>query len=107
MTYNGWSNYETWCVNLWLTNEQGSYNFCRDLAQGCWRDAEASKTFSRKEQAALDAADCLKQFINDSQPEVTGMFRDLLNAALSEVDWHEIAEHFIADVIETVEEEEQ
>ena len=19
--YNGWANYETWCVNLWLTNE--------------------------------------------------------------------------------------
>jgi len=23
-TYNNWTNYETWCVNLWLTNEEGT-----------------------------------------------------------------------------------
>lgn len=21
-TYNGWSTYETWLVNLWITNDQ-------------------------------------------------------------------------------------
>jgi len=29
-TYNGWSNYETWAVNLWLTNEEGSYRYWTD-----------------------------------------------------------------------------
>lgn len=24
--YNGWSNYETWLVALWLNNDQASYN---------------------------------------------------------------------------------
>ena len=24
-TYNGWKNYETWNVKLWLDNEQGTY----------------------------------------------------------------------------------
>ena len=28
---NGWSNYETWAVNLWLTNDQGRMQRCQAL----------------------------------------------------------------------------
>ena len=28
-TYNGWANYETWNVALWIQNEQGLYNFAK------------------------------------------------------------------------------
>jgi hypothetical protein len=30
-TYNGWTNYETWNVALWIGNDEGIYNF----AKGC------------------------------------------------------------------------
>jgi len=29
MTYNGWTNYETWNVALWLDNDYESYQFAR------------------------------------------------------------------------------
>jgi len=40
----------------------------------------------------------LKQHHEDMAEELgaQGVFADLLNAALSEVDWDEIAEHFIS-----------
>jgi hypothetical protein len=31
--YNGWSNYQTWNVMLWLDNDQGSYYLVRDQAE--------------------------------------------------------------------------
>jgi hypothetical protein len=32
-TYNGWKNYETWNVSLWVQNDESMYN----LARSCGR----------------------------------------------------------------------
>ena len=32
-TYNGWANYETWNVALWLGNDEGMYNMARGWAE--------------------------------------------------------------------------
>ena len=36
MSYNGWTNYETWAVALWIDNEQATYQTAREIvrAQG-------------------------------------------------------------------------
>ena len=31
-TYNGWTNYETWNVALWIGGDQGLYNFAKEFA---------------------------------------------------------------------------
>ncbi len=42
--YNGWANYETWNVNLWIQNDEGLYGFVRDgleeLLDRCGNDWE-------------------------------------------------------------------
>ena len=30
MSYNGWKNYETWNVALWIGNDEGMYNFAKE-----------------------------------------------------------------------------
>ena len=104
--YNGWYNYETWLVKLWIDNEQGSCEYWDEVAQETWNDASADRTFTRDERAALTLSDRLKDEFEEAQPIVEGFWADLLGAAMSEVNWHEIAKHYIDDVEKTVEEEE-
>lgn len=106
--YNGWTNYETWCVNLWMSNDSGTDDYFRTMAQDTWNESEpetrkdGSVLFTREEVATRTLADRLKDEHEERQPDYlsqsAGVFADLLNAALSEVDWYSIAEHYIADV---------
>ena len=38
--YNGWTNYETWAVKLWMDNEEGFYRAWQDRTQDAWDQAE-------------------------------------------------------------------
>lgn len=33
MDYNGWRNYETWNVALWILNDEPIYNLAREIAE--------------------------------------------------------------------------
>jgi len=37
MSYNGWKNYETWNVNLWLNSHEALYKCARLYAKGDYR----------------------------------------------------------------------
>jgi hypothetical protein len=84
--YNGYANYETWNVCLWLDNDQGSYQHWRERA----REALDSEGSYRDARYAL--ARELEDDHREYMPEVTGVYADLLGAALSSVDWREVAE---------------
>jgi hypothetical protein len=81
--YNGWSNYETWNVKLWMDNDEGSYDYWRE------QTASAKSTYSLSQQ--------LKDEHEEALPELSGFASDLLTAAFGEVNWYEIAEALIVD----------
>ena len=78
--YNGWPNYETWAVNLWLTNDPGSYEASREVA--------------------ANGADALKSWVEDctfEEIKQSSMVADLLGSALSRVNWRKIAKSLNED----------
>ena len=84
ITYNGWTNRETWLVNLWLTNEPGTYATLTAIAESNWELYEKS--------------DCLKDFVYTlcmgENSEINGtassLVCDLVTNSLGSVDYREI-----------------
>ena len=107
--YNGWTNYETWVVNLWMDNEKGSQDFFREQAKEIYDEQVSHAMLTDRpaltpaEHARLRLADWLKQYhAEENRPELPGAYGDLLGGALSAVNWDEIARHYIDAVLEEV-----
>lgn len=101
-TYNGWTNYETWLVNVWISNSQSEQEMWQEEAllavtetagESCPDGAAIRRLAGSMREAIEDAA---------SEYRLEGMLSDLLNAAISSVNWDELARHYINDAKETV-----
>ena len=102
--YNGWSNYETWAVNLWLSNTEEDYLYWRDAARQCRQLARTHHwvregTSTPDEAARYLLAEQLRVEVTDAcLPHTCDLPSDLLSASFSEVDWHEVAIGFLVDL---------
>ena len=100
-TYNGWKNYPTWAVNMWLSNDQGTYNETRErVREVLEQDHPTSEYWSLAESKRFNTADMLKDFVEDlahEEYDKASMLSDLIGYALGEVDWEEIASHWVRD----------
>ncbi len=85
-TYNGWTNYATWRVNLEVFDGFDPREYFLD---------------GNDEVDTAELADNLKQWADDVIIGGSeGLVADYARAFLSDVDWHEIARHMIADYLE-------
>lgn len=74
--YNGWKNKETWLVNLWLG------------------DAFAAV----QEEGESVTEDTIRAYVEellyDFEESASGFLRDMMNCAVSEIDYRELAAHY-------------
>jgi hypothetical protein len=86
-TYNGWTNYATWRVNLELIGGMTPTDFGDDPAQ-----------IMDEYELSLCLKDTAHDIIENTSTE--GVARDYAMAFLDDVNWREIAQHMIADYAE-------
>lgn len=108
--YNGWTNYETWNVNLWLENDEESYNHWRVAARAAIEQTEHTNVDSvldHGDRAIRLLAEVLEEEVKDGNPltDEASLYSDILSANISQVDWSEIARHWIEEAFEVLEEE--
>ena len=90
--YQGWTNYETWCVQLWLNNEEAPYRHWTEQAQEVWADTELDEYLTRSEAARRQLAERLQGAIEEGDPlDGASVYHDLLTSAIGDVNWSEIA----------------
>ena len=86
MGYNGWTNYETWLVNLWMDNEPGGKEFIWEWLGERSVGVQAGRLAQFLEETYAEGADDLS---------LPPFWNDLLRGALSEVNWMETASHIM------------
>ena len=79
--YNGYTNYPTWVVELWMEENSNSYNFFLDAARGAKDIWELSKFLKHGHEEDSPTADD------------ASVYSDLMTWALQYVKWEEIAQN--------------
>jgi hypothetical protein len=93
--YNGWTNYETWAVNLWLMNEEPSYTYWCERTREVLANSDDIADLG--EATGKLAAELREVIEEECSIEGASLAADLMGAALCEVNWHEIARSFVED----------
>jgi hypothetical protein len=84
-TYNGYTNYQTWDVVLWVRNDEGYYDMVID----------ALKDITQEHEDITEQADALQEFIETElifTSDPVGIAADLLQNAVSHINWYEVLE---------------
>ncbi len=88
-TYSGWSNYETWCTNTWISNDEGIYDMVRE-------EVDNSLKNDSEDYEVADVIKGLIEELRDREHKMNfGLFDDLLTASLDVVNWREIAGYYV------------
>jgi hypothetical protein len=101
--YQGWTNYETWAVKLWIDNEQGIYMYWNDrtdeVIEAVARGEGNKFAGTDEDRQRIMLAELLKdEYEHDAEQwmgDQSSVFADLMNAALGSVNWYEIAESLL------------
>lgn len=101
MSYNGWKNYETWAVGMFLDGNYTGEGTYREVLEVTTNAVAGSHGQDESYSPVYAVADALEQYVRDEvETGEASLASDLLGAALSEVNWRELADHKVEEVTE-------
>ncbi len=99
--YQGWKNYETWAVGLFISNDQGEYEYWREIIEeeGFTSEESEAGTYS---DSVVKLAKMMKDNFEEALEDRKGslnsdLFETLLQSAFDNVEWREIAENQLSE----------
>jgi hypothetical protein len=97
MTYNGWTNYETWLTNLYFNDFTSQFEEMTEEGQFDEMD----------DDEILDCCtDYIEQCVDDtvsySVNSGDNFVCDIISSFIQDVDFKEIAKHYLSDVVADV-----
>jgi hypothetical protein len=87
--YQGWTNRETWAVSLHLNNDKAAYDTCRAFAKACGGN--------RQLLADRLSSYVVSSYLRFSARITNPMHADLMEAAITRIDFSEIAQDFLEE----------
>ena len=97
MTYNGWTNYETWLTNLHF--EDFTPHFV-DLTEDGVFDEMSDDEITDYVEEYLETY--VSDYIGETVRTEDRFIFDVIQSFFSEIDWRDIAQHYVADIIADV-----
>jgi hypothetical protein len=93
MTYNGWTNYETWLTNLHF--DDFTPIFQEDTEAGVYDKMDDDEIL---EEVAEYIQGYVNDYISEFKPTADNFITDVIQSFINEVDWRDIASHYVGDI---------
>ncbi len=93
-TYNEWTNYETWLISLYVDGNydgEGTYRYFKSLFES------NLDRYQKEKQLKEEIENSISEQLEQGKIE-NNIINDLVNAALSEVNWQEIVDAKMNDL---------
>ena len=98
-TYNGWTNKETWLVNVWLNND---YDLYKHYISTLTEIVEKQSNVLYTNRLVIDELKEIVWEIYREEHREFGLINDLIETSLNNVDWSILAEHYIEEIQEEI-----
>ena len=97
--YNGWTNWATWMVNLHFDN----LDFTDEVESGSFDDISKDDLRCQLAYTIQEYVECYLEEVADTSNTFVA---DLISGTMQDVDWHDIAEHYVDDILDELKDRE-
>ena len=97
--YNGWTNWATWMVNLHFDG----LDFTDEIENGSFNDISKDDLRFQLAYTIQEYVECYLEEVADTSNTFVA---DLINGTMQDVDWHDIADHYVDDILDELKDRE-